>query len=249
MRNFHFTELGAGVVTPYADGYHLHVPATDAATYHDAQFADYTLADRDFAWEAPVTMRLRAWFNTADVCGTAGFGFWNHPLSPEMRGLPRPPQAAWFFYGSPPHDIPLARGVPGHGWKAATTSARRWQFWALAPFTLPGVLMMRVPALYRLLWPLGQDALAVREVSLPVEIMTQPTDYALTWARDAVCFTVDGETVLESPFRLTGRMGFIAWIDNQYAVVTPQGRFGWGVLDVPAEQFLTVTKLILDKGE
>jgi hypothetical protein len=245
VRNVHLTELGAGTVTPTDDGYQLYVPPTDVTAYHDAQFADYTLPARDFAWEAPVTMRVRAWFNTADVRGTAGFGFWNHPFSPEMRGLPRPPQAAWFFYGSPPNDMPLARGVPGAGWKAATISARRPQFWALAPFTLPGVLMMRVPMLYRALWPLGQDALAIREALLPPDLMTRPTDYALTWDREAVRFAVDGATVLESPFRLTGRMGFIAWIDNQYAVVTPQGRFGWGVVDVPAAQSLTVTALRL----
>lgn len=245
MRNFHLTQIGAGTVLTSPEGYQLTVPPVDASTYHDAQIADYTLPARDFAWGAPVMMHLRAWFNTSDVRGTAGFGFWNHPFSPDMRGLPRPPQAAWFFYGSPPNDMPLAMGVPGSGWKAATISARRWPFWGLAPFALSGVLMMRVPALYRALWPLGQNALAVREALLPPDIMTQPTDYTLIWERDVVRFWVDDTLILESPFRLGGRMGFIAWVDNQYAVVTPQGRFGWGVVDVPVKQTLMITDITI----
>jgi hypothetical protein len=35
-------------------------------------------------------------------------------------------------------------------------------------------------------------------------------------------------------------MGFVAWIDNQYAIVTPTGRPGFGLLDVPAPQWLEI---------
>jgi hypothetical protein len=30
----------------------------------------------------------------------------------------------------------------------------------------------------------------------------------------------------------------VLWIDNQYMIVKPWGRFGWGVLDVPGQQWL-----------
>ena len=33
------------------------------------------------------------------------------------------PQNAWFFYGSPESDMQLAKGVPGHGFKAASLSS------------------------------------------------------------------------------------------------------------------------------
>jgi hypothetical protein len=34
-------------------------------------------------------------------------------------------------------------------------------------------------------------------------------------------------------------------VDNQFAVVTPQGRFGFGVLDVPAAQALVIETLTI----
>jgi hypothetical protein len=234
------TEIGAGSVEDFGEKTVLTVPPTDATTYHDAQIADYTLQDREFNWGAGTQLSVTAQFNTADVRGTAGFGFWNHPFSPEMRGLPRLPQAAWFFYGSPPHNIPLAKGVPGHGWKCATLNATRWQFLALASIAPIGFLLMRIPAVYDALWGIGQDAVGVRECVLPPEMMTEKHTYTINWRENDVVFGVDGENILTSPFKMRGKMGFIAWVDNQYAVVTPQGNFGWGLLDVPAEQTLTL---------
>jgi hypothetical protein len=37
----------------------------------------------------------------------------------------------------------------------------------------------------------------------------------------------------------------VAWIDNQYLIVTPQGRLGWGLLDAPGEQWLEIADLRL----
>lgn len=243
---YHTTEIGQGDVAQTPDDTVLTVPPADASTYHDAQIADYTLQDRDFRWRAGAQMTVTAHFNTPDVRGTAGFGLWNHPFSPEMRGLPRLPQAAWFFYGSPPNEMPLAKDVPGHGWKCATLDATRWQFLALLPAAPLGFLLMRIPAVYNALWGVGQRAVGVREHLLDPALMTEPHTYTLTWERDRVVFAVDGDTVLVSPFRVRGRMGFIAWVDNQYAIVTPQGRFGWGLVEIPAAQSLTLTDVRLE---
>ena len=38
-------------------------------------------------------------------------------------------------------------------------------------------------------------------------------------------------------------MGFVMWIDNQYMVAKPWGRFGWGLLEVPGEQWMEVRRL------
>ncbi|MEO0561007.1 MAG: hypothetical protein AAF125_02765 [Chloroflexota bacterium] len=247
MRNLlHTTEIGNGTVTQGRGVHYLRVYDADATAYHDAQLTDYTLPARNFV-HGPGTgsVALTAQFDRSNPQGTAGFGLWNHPFSPEMRGLPRPPQAAWFFYGSPPNDMPLARGVPGYGWKATTISALRAPFWGLLPFAPLGFVLNRIPVMFDLVWPLAQDAIACRETRLDPAIMTHETRYEIGWERDAVTFTVDGRTVLESHFRLGGAMGFIAWIDNQYAVVTPQGRFGWGLVEVPAAQGLAVWDLDL----
>ncbi len=243
MRKFAITEIGAGRVT---DRYTLTVPAADATTYHDAQIADYTLAERAFVHKPPLTLTVRAVFNTTDVHGTAGFGLWNHPFSPEMRGLPRLPQAAWFFYGSPPNNMSLAKHVPGHGWKCTTLDATRPGFLALLPLALPGFALMRVPPFYRTLWPIGQAAVGVSEHALDPTLMTDIHTYQLNWDKRGVAFAVDGVTVHESPYSPRGPLGFIAWVDNQYAVVTPQGRFGWGLVDVPSLQSLRVTKIDIE---
>jgi hypothetical protein len=36
------------------------------------------------------------------------------------------------------------------------------------------------------------------------------------------------------------------WLDNQYMVVTPQGRLGWGLLDVPGSQWMAVDHLEIE---
>jgi hypothetical protein len=36
------------------------------------------------------------------------------------------------------------------------------------------------------------------------------------------------------------------WLDNQYMVVTPWGRLGWGLLDVPSRQWMEVDWLAIE---
>ena len=53
--------------------------------------------------------------------GTAGFGFWNYPLSLTGAVL-RPPDAIWFFGASQPSNMALVPGMPGWGWKAKSST-------------------------------------------------------------------------------------------------------------------------------
>jgi hypothetical protein len=64
------------------------------------------------------------------------------------------------------------------------------------------------------------------------------------WAR----FEVDGATVLETDRPPRGPLGFVAWIDNQWARVTPQGHFGWGLLDA-GMQWLDLGRLQIETLE
>ncbi len=213
--------------------------------YSDAQISDYQgLARRDFPWRAPLRLRVRAWAShpVDQLKGTAGFGFWNAPFVPVGTRLPALPRAVWFFFASPPNNMALAKGVPGYGWKAATIDAWRPGFLALAPFAPIGFLLMRVPALVRRLWPIGQRALGVAEAPLPVDI-SEPHNYELTWRAKSVTFRVDEETVLVTPYAPRGPLGFVAWNDNQYAIVTPQGRFGYGLIDTTEEQTLALDEI------
>ncbi|NWF70778.1 MAG: hypothetical protein HXY40_16970 [Chloroflexi bacterium] len=252
------TESGQGRVQVSDHRLALHLLPTGAG-YSNAQIDDYRpqppqrKADfvwrpppgkADFVWRPPLRLTLRARFSGAPA-GTAGFGLWNHPFAPGESGL-RPPQAVWFFYGAPPGHIALAQGVPGHGWKAATFDARRWQFWALLPAAPVGVLLMRVPALYNRLWPIGQRALGISERLLDDHLLGDWHSYSLEWRRDGATFWVDGRAVQRAPYAPRGPLGFVAWIDNQYAVVTPQGHLGFGLVDIADQQSLFLDDLSLE---
>jgi hypothetical protein len=235
MTNWRITEMGSGRVQYDVPVIQLIDPPTPGSIYVNAQISDY--ARSDFRWRPPLRLTVMARASSTTLVGTAGFGFWNQPFMPGEVAL-RLPQAIWFFFGSPPNNMALARGVPGYGWKAATISANRPLFLALLPTAPVGVLLMRVPRLYRLLWPMGERALGVSEYLLDTHLLADSHTYTLDWRVNGATFSVDGILVHESPVVPRGPLGFVAWIDNQYAIVTPQGRFGFGVVPVEREQAL-----------
>jgi hypothetical protein len=175
--------------------------------------------------------------------GTFGFGLWNDPFSLSLgmggaaRKLPAAPQCAWFFYGSPPLDLPLAEGVPGCGWKAATLRFRKIPTWLLAPLALGGVLLSGVPPLRR--WAFGQARRFYRaeERLLPVDPSAWHA-YAIEWRAASVGFFVDGAEVLRSLHPPLPPLGLVLWIDNQFAVASADKGFGFGVLPLEREQSL-----------
>jgi hypothetical protein len=244
MPPWRLAEIGAGRARQSGGRLRLELPTCSGNTYHDVQISDYT-GKRDFRWKPPLRMEARARISqplithTFPLQGTAGFGFWNHPFVPGERRF-RLPQAVWFFYSSPPSDMRLALDVPGAGWKAATIDATRRPFWLLLPTAPLGFLLMRIPVLYQRLWPVAQQAIGVSEALLDMNLLSEPHTYTLDWRADGVTFAVDGAAVHYAPVRLRGPLGFIAWVDNQYAIVTPQGRFGFGLVDVPQPQTLVV---------
>ncbi len=235
MTNWRITEIGGGIVRQSGETTHLIVPPTPAVLYADAQISDYH--HTGFRWRPPVRMTITA--HASASVGTAGFGFWNQPFMPGQAAL-RLPQAIWFFFASPPNNMALAKGVPGFGWKAATISANRLPFYLLAPLAPLGILLMRVPALYQRLWPLGQRAIGVSEQRLDLALLAATHTYTLDWRTHGATFAVDGVPVHESRYAPCGPLGFVAWIDNQYAIVTPQGHFGFGLIPVEREQSLTI---------
>lgn len=240
--------VGTGVVQVTDGTLRLTLLPTTDQQYSDSQITDYQgLPRHDFPWQPPLRLTVRAWasHSTALLRGTAGFGFWNEPFVPVGQRWPRLPRAVWFFFGSPPNNMALARDVPGSGWKAATLDATRLPFLLLAPLAPLGFLLMRSRVLYRTLWPVGQWALGVAETQLPVDLI-EPHTYTLEWRTDGVTFGVDGADVFHTPYAPRGPLGFITWIDNQYAVVTPQGRFGFGLIATQEPQWLALDQLIIE---
>ena len=243
--HWHPWSVGTGALVGPRDGVlRCALEPTSARQYSDAQITSYR--QRSFRWRPPLRLTVRAWasHNTDQLRGTAGFGFWNQPFVPVGTQLPRLPRAAWFFFASPPNNMALAKGVPGWGWKAATFDAMRWPFFLLAPLAPLGFLLMRSPALYARLWPVGQRALGVSEALLPADLGT-PHTYDLEWLRSGVTFAVDGDVVHRAPVASQGPLGFIAWLDNQYAVVTPQGRFRFGLIESGQAQWLALDRVTI----
>lgn len=256
LLNFHvpitkpwqITQIGAGEVLQTPDALSLTVPTADAATYHDAQLTDFTHRS-DFRWRPPLRLEVHARCATdGSLVGTAGFGFWNHPYGLAGERLPRLPKAIWFFFSAPPSRMQLAQDVPATGWKAATVDTTRWQFKVLAPTAPIGLLLMRNPTLYQHLWPIGQRAIGVSEKLLHHDLLHQTHQYCIDWLPDRVIFAVDGAVVHEASLAISGEMGFIAWIDNQYAVVTPQGHVGAGVVAIPQTQSLVLSRMTIRSG-
>lgn len=247
-------EAGDGVLRLVTEG-----GGPGRLTYADAQIDDYQVgrgagrpgllapgvlgAARPFIRRPPLRLRLRARMSHAEgaLRGTAGFGLWNYPFTVP----PRLPQAIWFFYGSPPNDMPLAMGVPGHGWKAAVLDAGRPRLLALAPLAPLAVPLLNVPALYRGLYPPLQRAAGVAEalVRAPLD---QWHDYTIEWGERRSRLLVDGRVVLADAPSPRGPLCLVVWVDNQYLVLTPQGRLRWGLLDLPERQWLEVGGLVVE---
>lgn len=244
----HIAEIGTGQVISRMDDLHLRVNPTGEARYSNAQISDYR-SRSDFRWRPPLRLSITAWMDrpAAEVRGTAGFGFWNHPFVPGERGF-RLPRAVWFFFASPPNDMRLAQDMPGHGWKVATFDALRPAFFGLLPTAPVGVLLMRIPALYRRLWPVGQRALGVSEKGLDLHLLAEPHRYTLDWQPHQVIFSLDGVVIHTAPVRVGGPLGFVVWMDTQYAIVTPQGQFGFGLLPVTATQTFLIRDVQIERG-
>ncbi len=225
----------------------LILPPT-AGGYADAQIDDYgeTAIDRkrrrrDYPWRPPVSMHLRARFSgpSGQLLGTAGFGFWNAPFGDRAVAGLAAPQACWFFFASPPSDLPLAALGPGRGWFAATLDATTSRAWSMAPLAPIVILLNQVDWLRSRIWPAVRQRLGITyaQLELPIE---QWHTYELIWRVDGCRFIVDGQMMLQTTLAPLGPLGFVCWLDNQYLIATNRGRLKWGVLPTRQEQWLEV---------
>lgn len=237
----HWTQtcIGGGTLHLANSVLHMEFESARQGQYTDTQIDDYgNLPRAAFPWRPPLRMRVNARSslpaatlsstgeNAPILRGTAGFGFWNYPFS--VRGdILTLPEAIWFFYASPPSNMALVPGIPGWGWKAQVVHSMS-----------PGALAATVPLAATIAFGLltGETLPAARwmqkvsgacEALLQVE-MTDWHSYTLEWHRNEAFFWVDDNLVLRAPQSPTRPLGFVAWLDNQYALATPRGvlRFG-----------------------
>jgi hypothetical protein len=240
-------ELGGGAVEATADGWRLILPT--GAGYADAQLDDTAgLTRAQLRWCPPVRFSVEARTSTPAPLGTFGFGFWNDPFSLSLgmggaaRKLPALPQTAWFFYMSPPGDLPLDPSVAGIGWKAATLRSSRMPGWVLTPLAIGGGALLSVPGLRRYAFRQASRFYRAQEASLAANPAEWHT-YSIEWREAEARFFVDGALALCSAHPPAGPLGLVLWIDNQYAVASPERGFGFGVLPLSAGQELELRAL------
>ena len=215
--------------------------------YTDAQVDDYAgLRRKAYPWLPGTQLRLRARFSheADDLVGTAGFGFWNAPFGDPTVPWPALPQATWFFFGSPPTDLPLAHQAAGRGWFASTLDATSWRALSLIPLAPPVLLLNQFAPMRQKVWPWVQRHLQISYQSIAAP-MTDWHDYQLDWREDGCAFWVDGRLIHKTLYTPRGPLGFVCWIDNQYMVATSNGRFRWGTLPIREEQWLEISDLTI----
>jgi len=222
--------------------------------YADAQLDDYRgLSRRKFPWQPPLRMRLRGRASHPAPIGTLGFGFWNDPFSLSLgqggaaRRLPAAPNALWFFYASPPNDMALDPFVPGQGWKAASLRSPSVPSLLLA---FPALIIAGLAQVKPLRRPLMRTALRLvsAEERLLDTALNDWHDYELRWEAQGAAFYVDNVEVHSAVNPPSGPLGFVTWIDNQFAVASPDGGFRFGTLPTQAEQWLEIENLSIESG-
>ncbi|MBE2224096.1 MAG: hypothetical protein IAF02_21330 [Anaerolineae bacterium] len=244
MDTFRVLTVNGGVVTEDVD-FHFWLPPGGSG-YADAQIDDYgdSGGRRGFVWRPGVSMRLKARFShePGELLGTAGFGFWNAPFADPSMKWPTLPQAVWFFYASPPSDLPLPLEGVGQGWFMGTIDAGTKKAVSTIPFAPIFLLLNRSRSFRLRYWPMVRSRLGISFKPVPVT-MTEWHHYRLDWRSDGCLFYVDEELVYQTAFSPRGPLGFVCWLDNQYMVLTRNGRFRWGTMPLAEAQWLEVADL------
>lgn len=238
---------GGKVTQSGPNSWHMEIPAGSARDYRLAQLDDYTgLSRRAFPWSPPVKMRLRARASAPAIPGTWGFGLWNDPFGMTLvRGaevrLPTLPNSAWYFFASQPNYLSFQDDLPGWGQLAAVFQS---------PDRLPPSLLASLPLLPLIFlrpmsrWLRSQVRRCVQQGTFGMDL--DPTEwhsYEIDWRQEEVAFHLDGQVLKEMRVLPNGPLGLVAWIDNQFARWSPDGRLGYGTLENKGVSWIEVEGL------
>lgn len=223
-----------------SSGWVLGIQAGDSQTYRDSQLDDYSGLPRSRFPHHSLTLSLRARVSSPLHKGTWGFGLWNDPFGFSLGfagtpfRLPALPNAAWFFFASPPNHLSFRDDQPGQGFLAQT-------------FRSPPFHPCLVPA--GLSFPFSRKtsrrflSRVISEDSCILAVdTTQYHSYTLEWRQEQVRWFVDHVLEFESPISPNPPLGLIIWIDNQFAAFPPSGQIASGLLDGPTS-FLVIDDL------
>jgi hypothetical protein len=247
IKSLEALEIGGGIVQLNDDGSVQLLINPTLTSYSDAQVDDYhQLPRHGFPWYPPVRMSVRARASHHAPLGTLGFGFWNDPFTFSIgqggaaRRIPASPRAVWFFYGSPPNNLSFQSGMPGHGWKAMSMEAIFIPSIILAPLAGASLALTYIPFLRSPIIRAMLRCVSSAEQILDLNL-TQWHQYELIWRKQDVRFKINGQEVFSSMISPRGPLGFVAWIDNQYAIVSPTEGIRFGNIPTQEDQWLQLS--------
>jgi hypothetical protein len=227
--------------------WHLEIPAGPPGSYRLAELDDYRhLPRKDFPWRPPLKLRLRARASAHFISGTWGFGLWNDPFSLRLgfggrQRIPALPDAAWFFFASPPNYLSLRDDLPAQGNLAATFSSACIPPWLLA-FTSIAIPLLAIPPLARVLRRNARRYIRESASVFSIDI-TGWHNYEIDWQAERVQLFLDGQSLLETTVSPAGPLGLVIWIDNQYMAFPSTGRFRSGSLETPSPAWIEIDNL------
>lgn len=243
--------LTAGAeLTSTAVGWRLSLPPGPAGRYRVAQLDDYQrLPRRRFPWRAGASLSLRARASQTELPGTWGMGWWNDPFGLGLLPggglrLPALPNAAWFFFASPPNYLSLRDDLPACGALAATFCSPRWPAFILSGALL-GLPLLWVAPLRRGLRRLGRRIIRQEAALLEIDPALWH-HYRLEWQAQGVSFYVDEQRVWHTALAPRGPLGVVIWIDNQYAAFPAEGPLRYGTLANPQPAWIEIADLSLN---
>jgi hypothetical protein len=244
-------QINGGLVDPTnATTLRLGLPS-NCKEYCDAQVDDYHHLPRSqFRWSPPCHFEVRARASSNTPPGTLGFGFWNDPFTFSMgqggaaRRFPAMPQALWFFYGSNDNDIRLDPDLPGYGWKASSLRSPQIPLPLLAPLGALALPISYIPILRTIMMKVARGILSVDEKVIP-QNMDQWHSYTIEWGHSEAIFKIDGEIFHHTDSPPKGPLGFVAWVDNQFAIASENKPFRFGVLQTEASHWLEMELITL----
>jgi len=245
---------GSGRVTCTGESaWQLLIPPGSPHQYRLAQLDDYHNKPRSaFPWRPPVTLSLCARVSSANIAGTWGFGFWNDPFSLSLglgggeRRLPALPNAAWFFYASSENHLSLCDDLPANGLLAATFRSPRIPSVFLG-FTLPFLPLFLIPAFSRLVRRFSRTLIQQDAMQLKTDI-TSWQEYTLCWLNKRVDFYLNGNQIFSTTIVPHAPLGFVLWVDNQFASWNSEGKIAFGNLTTSQQTILEVEEFSIQGG-
>lgn len=226
--------------------WHLEIPPGPKGRYRLAQVDDYyDLSRSQFPCQPPYHLSLRARASAQVLPGTWGFGLWNDPFSLSLglgggeRRFPALPNAAWFFYASPPNYLSFRNDLPAQGFLAATFRSPLLPSLLLALAAPLGALLV-IPGVAQLARRLLRQFVRQDASQIETDVTAWHT-YELDWQVGEVQMRLDGHVVLDTPVSPRGPLSLVMWIDNQYAALPPAGILAYGSLANPASAWIEIS--------